>query len=121
MSDPIPQSPNAMPSTFYNDAEAIRNMLLDFEKNCCVDIHWEQDRPASEAADSIVGEWNVTIEHGSRRVDVKHPEILNALWFAAKLIEAKNESYYEQQRKACHAALAKLTPEERTLLGVSMQ
>ncbi len=121
MSNPIPQSPNEMPNAFYNDQREIRNMIVTLDRHDCVSINWELDVRASNEAEERVGEWEVLIENGSRRVKAKHADILHTLWFATTVAEQHQTTAYEEQEAKKHAALAKLTAEERTLLGVSMQ
>jgi len=107
-----------MPDTFRNDAAAMLDLIRSLDQNDCVSIHWEIDVHASNAAGEKVGEWDITIENGRNRVDVKHPEITNALWFAVQVADAKTGEAYQAQKAARAAALAKLTLEEKRLLNI---
>lgn len=111
----LPQSPEEMPGDWHNDQREIRNALVSLDQYACVDIHWERDFAASEATGENVGEWEVLIESGRRRVTAKHREITNALWYALKVADAA----YEARQAARQAALNKLTPAEKQLLGIS--
>jgi len=108
-----PTSPNEMPAAFRNDAAAMLDLIRSLDQNDCVSIHWEPDVHASK-----VGEWEITIENGMNRVDVKHPEITNALWFATQVVDAKNGEAYQAQKATRAVALSKLTPEEKRLLNI---
>jgi pantothenate synthetase len=89
------------------------------DQYACVDIHWECNHAVSEATGENVGEWEVAIESGNRRVTAKHREITNALWYALKVAEAQADAAYEARQAARQAALNKLTPAEKQLLGIS--
>ncbi len=114
----IPTSPNEMPSEFATDARQIRNMIVSLDQNACVSIHWEIDPRASDAAGENVGEWNVLIENGRRRVETDHHDIVKALWFVTTIAAAQDNEEYVKREAARTAALAKLTTEEKRLLGI---
>ena len=114
----IPKSPSEMPTTWHNNEREIRNAIVSLDQYDCVDIHWERDIAASEATGDNVGEWDVFIESGKRRVTAKHREITNALWFAIHVSHAQEYSAYGEQQAARKAALNKLTPTEKQLLGI---
>jgi len=114
----IPTSPNDMPSKWHNDERQIRNALVTLDEFHCVDIHYERDFSASDAAGKNIGTWEVYLETNGRQVKAKHPEITNALWFALQISEAQTDAAYQAQQQARTAALAKLTPAEKQLLGL---
>lgn len=114
----IPASPNEMPSEWHNSPNQVRNCVVTLDQYSRVDIHWERDYAASDAAGENVGEWNVIIENGPRRVTVNHPELTNALWFVTEVSNAQSIAAYHAREESRKAALAKLTPEDRKLLGV---
>lgn len=116
---PIPQSPEEMPSDWHNDQREIRNALVSLDQYACVDIHWERDHAVSEATGENVGTWEVLIESGNRRVKAAHREITNALWYALKVADAQADAAYEARQASRQAALNKLTPAEKQLLGIS--
>jgi hypothetical protein len=114
----IPKSPSEMPTNWHNNEREIRNAIVSLDQYDYVDIHWERDIAASEATGDNVGEWDVLIESGKRRVTAKHREITNAIWFAIQVIDAQADADYEIQQAARKAALNKLTLTEKQLLGI---
>lgn len=114
----IPTSPNDMPSEWHNDAREIRNAIVTLDQFSCVDIHWERDIPASDATGENIGEWDILLAAPGRDIKVKHPEITNALWYALQIAEAQTDAAHQAQQQARAAALAKLTPAEKQLLGL---
>lgn len=119
MNKPVPTSPNEMPHDWHNDANAIRNALVSLHSHSYVDIHWERDHRSSEAADESIGQWDISIEVGKKIINVSHPEITNALWFAIEISDASRSQAYQEAQTKRAAALAKLTPEERRLLDLA--
>ena len=115
----IPASPDEMPSNWHNSPNAVRNCVVTLDQYSCVDIHWERDHDASEATGENIGEWEVFIEDGNRRFRAKHPELTNALWFVTQIEDHANTAAYQELLKKRSAALSKLTPEEKSILGIS--
>jgi hypothetical protein len=114
----IPTSPNDMPTEWHNDERQIRNAIVTLDDFSCVDIHYERDHSASDAAGENIGTWEVYLETNGRQVKAKHPEITNALWYALKIAEAQTDAAYQAQQDARTTALAKLTTAEQQLLGL---
>lgn len=115
----LPQSPEDMPSAFHNDANAIRNLIVTLNEFSFVSITWERDDRMTAETGETHGEWEVSIDTGRHQIRTNHPEITNALWYVTTLAEDHLENAYNQQKKAREAALAKLTPDELRLLGIS--
>lgn len=113
------KTPNDMPHEWHNDAQAIRNAIMELDSFECVDLHWERDDHASNAAGEIVGEWELYISHGRSTIKAKHAEITNCLWFAVTMMDEQAQDAYKRQQDAKKAALAKLTPEDRRALGLA--
>lgn len=114
----IPTSPNDMPSEWHNNERELRNILVSLDQFDCVDICWERDNAASNACGETVGEWSVLIEDGPRTIRAKHTQVTNAIWYASTVAEAQHDEAYEKRQSGRAAALAKLTQEDRKLLGV---
>jgi hypothetical protein len=113
----IPNSPNDMPPEWHNDQRQIRNALVTLDQFACVDIHWERDGYDDDG--NPKGEWEIAIETNSgSRIKSQHFEITRALWFATQMADAAVQACYLQRKAAREAALAKLTTEERRMLGV---
>jgi hypothetical protein len=113
----IPNSPNDMPPEWHNDARQIRNALVTLDQFACVDIHWERDGYDDEG--NPKGEWEITVETNSGlRIRSRNCEITHALWFATQMADAAVQACYLQRKDAREAALAKLTTEERRMLGL---
>ena len=112
-----PNSPNDMPPEWHNDQRQIRNALVTLDQFACVDIHWERDGYDDEG--NPKGEWEIAIETNSgARIKSQHHEISNALWFATEMADAATQARYLERKAAREAALAKLTTEERRVLGL---
>lgn len=106
-----------MPSSWHNDQREIRNAIVTLDQFACVDIHWERDGYDDDG--NPRGEWEISIETNSgARIQSQHPEITNALWFATTMADAAVQAAYLQRKAARDAALAKLTTEERRMLGL---
>jgi transcription initiation factor IIE alpha subunit len=114
----LPESPDDMPSAWHNDQRQIRNAIVSLDEYACVDIHWERDDRATDLTGETVGLWEIAIESGTRRVKSKHPQITNALWFATTMMDAQVQAACEARNAARQAALAKLSPEDRKILGL---
>ncbi len=108
-----------MPSSVHNDANWMRNIMVTLNEYSCVSIEWERDEHMTRETGETHGEWNVMIDTGRRQIRAKHEEITNALWYVTTIAEAHLESVYDARIKARAEALAKLTDDEKRLLGVS--
>ena len=65
------------------------------------------------------GSWEIEIEgRGALRVEAAHTQFANALWFAVTMADAAAQEQAEKRKAARKAALAKLTTEERRMLGL---
>jgi hypothetical protein len=115
----LPSDPSEMPVELFNSDIWCRNALVTgLEEFDCVDIHFEPDHAASECSGEVVGTWDVLIEKGRHRVAVSGNSLLNLLWYA--LEHANNFSNVDRQKREAirSAALAKLTDDEKRVLGV---
>ena len=110
-----------MPWEVHNDANGLRNILVTLSQYTSVDIHWEADVAASNATGDDIGEWEVELQNGPRRVRVRHAEITNALWYANEKMTSVESAAYEARDAARQAALAKLTPDEKRLLRLGSE
>ena len=108
-----------MPSALHNDERWMRNLMVTLNEHSCVTIEWERDHHLTNETGETHGEWNVMIDTGRRQIRAKHEEITNALWYASEIADAHMEAVYDARLKARADALAKLTDEEKRLLGVS--
>jgi hypothetical protein len=117
MSEKLPTSPEQMPSSF-DEGNTVRNCLIGLHTFCFVDISWEMDIPASNEAGESVGDWCVEIKVGRTTITGKNAHLPKALWFAYTLADAADSAEYEEREAKKKAARAKLTTEERKLLGI---
>lgn len=107
-----------MPSSFHNDANELRSCLLSLGGFTSVEIYWETDVALSNAMGERHGKWMVVIETARNTIRGTHAELTNALWYASTLANAANSGEYERREQARKDALAKLSPEDRKVLGV---
>ena len=108
-----------MPSAFHNDANAIRNLIVSLNQFSYVSITWERDNHMTAETGETCGEWEVSIDTGRRQIRTNHTEITNALWYVTTIAEDHLENAYNERKKARESALAKLTPDELRILGIS--
>lgn len=118
MKTELPKSPDDMPMEWHNDDIAIRNCVVTLDSNRCVDIHWEQDDQQTQLSGEPEGQWTVEIRNSAGRFVGKHREITNALWFATTIADARWSDNYKQREEMRDKALAKLSAEDRVLLGL---
>lgn len=115
----LPKSPREMPTELWNDAQWVRSFFFLAAGWDWFHIYYESADVRDD--DTPAGTWTVAAEHGTRQVDCTyegtHPA--PALWYVKQHIEAAERSEWERGQAEKLAALAKLTPRERELLGVS--
>lgn len=101
----------------FNILRQTLNALRIFD---CVDIHWERDPIVEEATDGEKSGrgWEIEISTKGRRVNLNGDDLIPCLIAA----EHQASDAYDAHAKAIKikrdTALAKLSPEERRLLGV---
>jgi len=117
---PLPTSPNDMPTHLHNDERWIRNLVVGLDQYAGVSIDWERNDSVTRHTGETSGTWTVWIETGRRSVSAVHESLTNALWYADRLADAHLQAVHDARQKARAAAMDKLTPEERSLLGLSM-
>ncbi len=119
MSEPpkLPTSPDEMPHD-WDQHHNLRNTILGLGGYPYVSIHYEMDVRKSNALGESVGKWDVEIQVGRKCIKAEHEDIRNALWYVTTLASAVDDAEYERRKKAKSDALAKLTDEEKRLLGL---
>lgn len=118
--EPLPTSPDAMPFGYFCDnPNGLRNLLLTLHTYSYVDLHWERDWETGRHTGETEGYWNMALStaHG-KRLAASHRNIENVLWYVTTLAEAADSEAWQKQESDRKAALAKLTPDDRRLLGV---
>jgi len=114
----IPKSPDEMPFTVHSDRNFVANALSSMSGYDCADLHYEIDHSASEAAGETVGQWDGLVEVRGKRFTAKHRDFINVLWYLTTVADEAQEKEYDRQQAIKAVALAKLTAEERRMLGL---
>jgi hypothetical protein len=111
----IPNGPNDMPPEWRRDPRNIQQAITALEEFEFVEMLFVRN----EDTDGDGGTWQIEIQgSGTLRVRAAHPQFANALWFAVTMADAAAQEAVEQRKAAREAALAKLTTEERRMLGL---
>jgi hypothetical protein len=116
----LPSSPNDMPfGLSESHPHWLRNALVTLDRHSFVEIFWQPDDATVDSDGKPSGFWKVEIVTAAgKAVAGRHESIENALWFATTIADAKDDQEYERRKAEKAAALAKLTPGERKLLGL---
>jgi hypothetical protein len=115
----LPVSPNEMPHDLACDTNQVRTWMIGLSDFPYAQVNWECNVAASNASGESVGTWEVEIHVNRRTITAKHEEIENALWFAITHANAVDDARYKHHEDTRKAALAKLTDEEKRLLGLN--
>lgn len=115
----LPSRPNDMPWELQCSEAWMHNALTALREYNSVSICWDLDVRQSNTLGEAVGEWSVEIDSRGKRYRGEDEELKPALWYASILADAANSEAFAAQEAAKKAALEKLTPEERKLLGVN--
>ncbi|HEX2656104.1 MAG TPA: hypothetical protein VHN11_20980 [Xanthobacteraceae bacterium] len=99
-------------------ASELLRTLTRLEAFPCVDIHRERDYHVEGATGEDTAQWEVHISAGRKRIEVKRADLGHAIIEAAHQAEEIATAEWQQREAQRTAALAKLSPEERKLLGV---
>ena len=109
----IPNSPNDMPPEWRRDPRNIQQAITALEEFEFVVLTFCRN----DTDDG--GDWEIEIQgRGKLRIKANHRYFPNALWFADKMADAAAQEQAEKRKAAREAALAKLTTEERRMLGL---
>lgn len=121
MNSKMPNSPNDMPFDHDKDNPNWRwNVIATLNQYSCVDIHWENDEHVTAQTGEPEGQWDVSIEtRFGKRFSCKHENIENALWHVTTLAANSDSESWRKQYADRKAALEKLTPRERQVLGLA--
>lgn len=119
--EPMPTSPDSMPWAYSStNPHWLRNTLVTLNQYSVVDLHWENDWRETERTGEPAGDWHLVIETAQgRRITGQHHKIENVLWYVTALAEHADSEAWNKQRANRESALAKLTAEERHLLGLA--
>ncbi len=111
----LPEFPDEMPMELCRDEHWLRNVIGSLNGFSCVDIHFESD--VNELGEER-GQWEMTIETSRKQCRARHSHFLNALWFVFVHATAADDAAYLERENARAAAMAKLSTEEKRLLGL---
>lgn len=112
-----PKFPDEMPAELFGANNYYRNAFVaDLCNFDAVEINYE--RTDDDDDDEPRGEWIINAEKGGRSFVARHTEFVNALWFILEHEKAESTRDFDEWRERRKAALAKLTPEDRDILGV---
>jgi hypothetical protein len=113
-----------IPQELQGDPNWLRNILVTLHQFHYVSMEFERNEELSAATGEPQGEWRVTISAPNPKTG-RYTEIVSAsedflevIYDAVTEAEQMTDEFWEVRRQQKATALAKLTQEERRLLGV---